>query len=108
MRSVIWVLVSTVNYKQADKIGRAVLKQKLCACYGIYPKLKSVYFWPPKSGRTEKSTGPLLVLETLPEKYGEISKTVKTLHSDTLPFIGKLKLDGIETEFYNWMRKEIK
>ncbi|MDE2311675.1 MAG: divalent-cation tolerance protein CutA [Patescibacteria group bacterium] len=106
-RKVIWVLVSTTSKKEAEKIGRAIIEQRLAACYGLYPKLKSVYFWPPKSDRLEESKGPLLVLETLPKHYARITSTVKKMHSDKLPFIGKITVDGIDKSFYNWMAREI-
>ena len=52
--TIIWVLVSTTSQKEAEKIGRAVLKKRLAACFGIYPRLKSFYFWP-ASRRLEHS-----------------------------------------------------
>lgn len=106
--SVVWVVVSTTSLREADKIGRAVLKARLAACYGLYPKLKSVYFWPPASGKLEQSAGPLLVLETLPKNYQKISALIKKLHSDQLPFVGRLAIDGIGKVFYNWINNEIK
>ena len=105
---VIWVLVSTTSNGQAEKIGRAILEQRLCACFGIYPRLKSMYFWPPKSNRLEQSQGPLLVLETLPKHAQKISQAVKKLHGDQAPFIGSIKVDNISPEFLEWMLGEIK
>lgn len=101
-------MVSTTGRREADKIGRAVLKARLAPCYGLYPKLASVYFWPPRSGRLEQSGGPLLVLETLPKNYAKIATAVKKLHSDKLPFVGKLRIDGISKEFRSWMDNEVK
>ena len=107
MKSVIWVLVSTASRKQAESIGKTLLKRRLAACYALYPKIKSVYFWPAGPYRLEQSYGPLLVLETLPKKYLAVTRLVKSLHSDSLPFIGKIKIDGIGKDFYNWMHREI-
>ena len=120
MRKVIWVLVSTKNNQEAEKIGTAVLQKRLSACFGIYPRFKSVYFWPastrgarrretgpPKSNKLETSRGPLLVLETLPENVQKISQTVKKLHSDQVPFIGWVTINNLNKEFYEWMRGEL-
>lgn len=108
MPKVIWVLVNSNSKQEADNIGKSLLKERMIACYGLIPRLKSVYFWPPQSHRLEQTKGPLLVLETLPNKYLKIVKRVKQLHSDAVPFIGKLKLDGVQADFYNWMKGEIR
>lgn len=107
MQAVIWILVNSNNVREAEKIGKAVLKARLCACYGLYPKYKSVYFWPPHTNRLEQNKGPLLVLETLPAKYPSIVKVVRRLHSDKVPFIGKIKIDGAQNDFYKWLKGEI-
>ena len=106
-REIIWVVVNTNSPKEAEKIGRAVLNKRLCACYGLIPRIKSVYFWPPKSGRLEISKGPLLTLETLPKHYGKIITLVKKLHSDKVPFIGQWEMEHVLADFYNWLKSEI-
>ena len=103
----IWVLASTNSNQQAKKIGTAVLKKRLAACFGIYPK-SSAYFWPPKSNRLEFSKGPMLILDTLPKHYQAASKLIKKLHSDQVPFIGKIVIDEVNKDFYNWLKGEVK
>lgn len=107
-REIIWVTISTTSVKEADKIGMAVLKQGLCACYSIIERKKSVYVWPPGSKKLEVSKGPLLILETLPKTYKKIIKVVKSLHSEKLPFIGQWEMENVEKDFYSWLQKEIK
>ena len=108
MPKVIWVLVNANSAKEAEKIGRAVLQKRLCACFGIIPRLKSVYFWPPRSHQLESSRGPFLVLETLPGKYQLIIKLVRKLHSDKVPFIGQLPIGGVQKDFFEWLVGELK
>jgi periplasmic divalent cation tolerance protein len=107
-REIIWVTVSTTSRKQAEKIGMAVLKKRLCACFSLLPKITSVYFWPPKTGRLEKSKGPLLILETLEKNYSKIVKEVKALHTEKVPFIGQWEMENVDKNFYNWLKLEIK
>lgn len=106
-REIIWVVVNTNSLKEAEKIGRAVLKKRLCACFGIIPRIKSVYYWPPKSNKLETSKGPLLTLETLPKHYSKITELVKSLHSDKVPFIGQWEMENVEKNFYNWLKAEV-
>ncbi len=107
-KSVIWVVVNSNSVKEADKIGKAILKERLCACYGIIPRIKSVYYWPPLSAKLEMSKGPLLTLETLPKNYLKITALVKKLHTDKVPFVGQFEFKNIESNFYSWLKNEIK
>lgn len=106
-REIIWVTVSTNSAREAEKIGRAVLQKRLCACYALMPKIKSVYYWPPKSGKIETSKGPLLILETFPKFYKKIVGLVKEMHSDQVPFIGQWEMENVQKDFYNWMKGEL-
>jgi periplasmic divalent cation tolerance protein len=105
---IIWILVNCNNNKEADKIGKQALKQRIADCYDIFPRLKSVYFWPPKSGRLETAKGALLVLETLPRYFKKTEKLVKKLHSDRLPFIGSIEINNVHPDFVKWMKGELK
>lgn len=105
---IIWVTVNTNSTKEAGKIGLSVLKARFCACYSIVPRIKSVYYWPPKSNKLETSRGPLLVLETLPKHYSKIVKLVKSVHSDKVPFIGQWEMENVEKNFYNWLKQELR
>lgn len=117
-REIIWIVVNTNSVKEADRIGMAVLKKRLCACFGIIPRVKSVYYWPPastrrlrrgepKSSKLEISRGPLLTLETLPRHYSAITKLVKSLHSDKVPFIAQWEMENVEKSFYKWLTNEL-
>lgn len=107
MNQVIWILVNCNNAKEAEKIGRKILKKGHCSCFDIIPRHLAVYFWPPKSGKIEKSKGATLILETFGEKYNLIKKEVKKLHSDKLPFIGFVEIKGLDREYAKWVGGEI-
>lgn len=106
-RKIIWVVISTNSLKEADKIGRICLQARLCVCYGVIPRIKSVYRWPPESNKIEMTKGPILTLETLDKQYQKIVKMVKKLHSDKLPFIGQLEIKRVSSEFYKWAKGEL-
>ena len=42
-REIIWAVVNTNSVKEADKLGLACLKKRLCACYAIFLQIKRVY-----------------------------------------------------------------
>ncbi len=108
MKAVIWVLVNSNNAKEAKFIGDQVLAARLAAGYSLISKSLNKYYWPPQSGKFETNTGPQLVLETLPKNYLKIVKLIKIIHSDKVPFMGRIRVDGVGMDFYAWMRGEIK
>jgi|SRR3989344_424346 len=102
------VVVNANSTKEAEKIGRAALRKRLIACYSLFPKIKSVYYWPPKSGKLETSKGPMLTMDTLPKHYNKIARLVKNLHSDKVPLIGQWEIENVTPDFYKWLKDEIK
>lgn len=105
---VIWVLVNCNNVKEAESIGRVMLKKRLASCFDIVPRHLAAYFWPPESGKIETSRGVILILETFERKYKPVFKEVKKVHSDKLPFIGFIDIKGIAPEYIKWMKGELK
>ena len=105
---IIWVLVNCNTESEANKIGRKVLEQRLIACFDIFPRSKTVYFWPPKSNKTATAKGAWLALETLPKYFKKIEKIIKKLHSDKLPFIGSIEIDNVHPDFLDWIKGELK
>lgn len=108
MSQVIWILVNCNSKKETESIGRIMLKKRLASCFEIVPRHLAAYFWPPKSGKIETSKGATLVLETFKEKYSSVTKEVKKIHSDKLPFIGFIEIKGIAKEYIDWVKGELK
>jgi len=106
MSRILWVLINCNSSVEAGRIGRAMLKKRLAACYDIFPRQKTAYFWPPRSGKITTGKGALLVLETLPAKQTAIRQLVVKLHSDQLPFIGSLAI-AVDRQYQRWVGQEI-
>jgi len=102
----IWVLVNCNSDEEGEKIGKSVLQKRLASCFDIFPRKLAKYFWPPKSGKIEKAGGCLLVIETLENKYKEVAKVVKSLHSNQLPFIGYIEILGVNDKYLKWIEDE--
>lgn len=102
------VLVDCDSVKEADNIGRRILKEQLAAGFDIFSRYKSNFFWPAKSGKIETKRGCLLIFKTLPKYFKELEKLIKEIHSEQLPFIGSIEVDNVSTEFGKWVREELK
>ena len=104
----IWVLVNCNSDEEGEKIGRTVLKKHLGGCFDIFPRKLTEYFWPPKSGKIEKAGGCLLIIETLLDKYKEVTKEARHFHVDQLPFIGYIQIHGVSNQYLKWLQGELK
>ncbi|MBI4136226.1 MAG: divalent-cation tolerance protein CutA [Candidatus Vogelbacteria bacterium] len=107
MEQHIWVLVNCNSSEEAEKIGRAILETRLGVCFDIFSRELSAYFWPAKSGRIETTKGALLIIETFKNHYASLKDRVKKMHSDELPFIAYLNIEGADEEFQAWMKGEL-
>jgi len=108
MAKAIWILVNCNSKKEAEKIGYHILKLRLASCFDIVPRFLAAYYWPPQSGKIERQRGATLILETFPDKYSQITRKVKKMHSDRLPFIGFIQIEGIDRNYLQWMKNELK
>ena len=104
---VLWVLVSCNRTTEAGRIGDAVLSARAAACFSVFPRSHSRFFWPPKSGKKAAVRGALLVLETVRGLFGAVDTIVRRHHSDTLPFIGALTIEHVAETYRAWMRGEL-
>ena len=104
----LWVLVNCATVAEAKTIGQRALKERLAACFDIFPRRAAAYFWPPRTGKIETARGCLLVLETLPKHFRALATLVKKLHRDQLPFIGSLEIGNVSANYHRWLRGELR
>lgn len=108
MRKIAWVLVNCRSARSANRLGTALLEERLIVCFDILPEKKTACFWPPRSGRIETSGGTMLVGVSLPEKYARVARRVRSLHEDETPFIGSLAIDRVNRDYYQWLVHELR
>ena len=108
MASLTWVLVNCATQEEARRIGDAALAARQVACFKVFPRALARYFWPPKSGKTQRARGTLLILETTRPHLPSIRDLVRRHHSDTLPFIGALRIEAVEPSYAQWLRGELR
>jgi len=105
---IVWILVNCNSAKEAVAIGKNLLKLRLLACFDVFPRLATYYFWPPKKNKIEAGKGCLLIMETVRKNFKQIEKLVKKLHSDKLPFIGSLEIGNINPNYAKWLQSELR
>ena len=78
------ILITAKDKKEADKIAKVLVKNKLAACVNIVGGIKSLFWW---EGKLDRAKEVLLLVKSRKEKLNKIIKAVKSSHSYTVPEI---------------------
>lgn len=100
----ILVYVTCKDTEEAKKISKNLLEKRLIACANMFP-INSMYWWEEKMNEDEEVA---LILKTKKEKFGEIKKEIKKVHSYKVPCILSFDIKQCDEDFLNWIKKEIK
>ncbi len=101
----ILVYVICKNKKEAEKIGRHLLKKRLVACAKVAGKVESQFWW---KGKIDKANEILLILASKEGKFSAIEKEILKLHSYEVPEIFSIKVDKVHRPYLGWLMGEIK
>ncbi len=99
------VYITTKDPKEAKKIARLLLKERLIACANIIPKIESAYWW---KGKIESHPEALLIGKTEKGLEKEIISFVKKHHSYTVPCVNFLPILKGNPDWLAWLEKETK
>ncbi len=99
------VLVTASHKKEAQKIGRELLKKKLVACVNISEKFNSLFWW---QGKIDQAQEVLLIIKSKKTKLAQIIKAVKSLHSYQTPEIIALPIVGGSKDYLGWIDESLR
>jgi periplasmic divalent cation tolerance protein len=106
MTDKIVVLVTCGSAKEARRIARAVVQQRMAACTNIVTTpVHSIYRW---KGKVESAEEFLLVIKTTQGRFAELKAAVKRLHSYDVPEIIALPIAAGGTNYLNWISESVK
>jgi len=98
------IQTTTNSYKEAKKIAKLLIKQKLAACVQI-TKIESIYEWDKKVCEDKEY---LLNIKTKKENYKKIKRKIKENHSYDLPEIIGTKIVSLSKEYKNFIMRTVK
>ncbi len=99
------VYVTARDLAEGRKIVQHLLAQKLAACVNIVSGVESHYHW---EGRLEQSAEVLLMIKTRKTLFERLSKSVKDVHSYSVPEIIALPIVEGEKNYLAWLGEETK
>lgn len=94
------VLVTGPSADEAERIGRALVEERLAACANLIPSISSAYWW---KGKIEEATEALLVLKTRQDLVERLVTRVRALHSYTVPEVIALPILGGNPDYLRWI-----
>ena len=98
------VVLVTCTDKQAREIANVLLKQRKAACVNIVPDVTSFFWW---QGNADSDRESLLIIKSKASLLNEIITLVKKVHSYDVPEIIALPIIGGNTEYLEWIDKEV-
>ena len=98
------VFITVKDPEEAQKIARALLKRRQAACVNIVADVSSHFWWKDKLDSARES---LLIVKTKESLLPELVKSVKKIHSYSIPEIIALPIVGGSRDYLEWIDSEV-
>src|SRR6185503_6419715 len=98
--SVVSVYVLFANAQEAERIGRAVVEERLAACINILVPVRSIYRW---QGSVETADEIAAVLKTSNAEADALITRIAGLHSYDVPCIVTWPIDKVLGSYADWV-----
>lgn len=98
------IQITAADEKEAMKIGRTLVEEKLAACVNIHP-VQSVYRW---QGKIEEESETALLVKTKAALVAEVIERVKELHSYQVPCVIALPIEKGNPDYLKWIEESTK
>ena len=90
------------DLREAKKIARTLVREKLAACVNVVPGVSSIYAW---KGKIEEGREVLLVLKSRSSLSKRLAARVKQLHSYEVPEVVTISIAAGNPDYLRWIRE---
>lgn len=97
-------LVTTGSTKEARKIAKTLVEERLAACVNVLPKIQSHYRW---KGAVQVDEECLLIIKSSRPHFVELRKAIEKLHSYKVPEIICLPIVEGADPYMNWLEESL-
>ena len=102
MRTV-FAYITCPTLAEAERIGRALVEERLAACVNLLPGMRSLYRW---QGRIDTADEVVLIAKTLRTRAVPLTKRVIALHPYSCPCVVLLPVVGGSAAYLRWLETE--
>ena len=103
MSDAFFIYVTAGSVEEAERIGRALVAERLAACANILPGMRSIYWW---DGKMEEASEAVLVLKSVRKNLEALTARVKALHSYAVPCVVALPIEAGNEDYLRWIATE--
>lgn len=104
-RKYMMVLTTTESEEEAEEISECLVEENLGACVQIYGPITSTYPW---EGEVMKSEEWICFVKTKADKFSDVEKKIKEIHSYEIPEIIALPIIEGSQEYIGWIDENLK
>ena len=98
------VLTTCGSAEDADRIARALLERRLCACVNIVPGVRSLYHW---QGKIEDDAELLLTIKTTEAAIEPLKTALAEIHPYDVPELVVLPVEGGSAAYLDWIAANV-
>ena len=98
------IMVTTGGRDDAERLGEALVVERLAACCSVIPTVHSFYYWDDQLQREHEA---LLLIKTLESLAGEVQEFVRSHHAYDVPEILQVPIEGGSSAYLNWLEKQV-
>lgn len=100
--SVVSVYAVFANAEEAERIGRAVVEERLAACINILGTIRSIYRW---KGAVETSDEAAAIFKTTHARTDALIARIAALHSYDVPCVVTWQVEQILQNYADWVEE---
>lgn len=104
MESIV-ILCTTNSQESALNIAQTLVKNKLCACVNIVPKVYSVYSWKDKIETDEEY---LMIIKTKKDLFEKVNNKIQEIHPYEVPEVISLDITEGSKSYLDWIVSNVK
>jgi periplasmic divalent cation tolerance protein len=102
--SIVSIYAVFADAEEAERIGRAVVEERLAACINILAPIRSIYRW---QGKVESAQEVAAILKTRDDSVDALIARIATLHSYDVPCIATWPIDKILGRYAAWIEENV-
>lgn len=99
----VFVYMTAGSRAEAERIGRALVEERLAACVNILPGMTSIYRW---KGAVESAAELVVIAKTRSALVDPLTRRVKELHSYEVPCVVEIPVGGGNPDYLRWLAAE--
>ena len=102
--SIVSVYAVFANVDEAERIGRAMVEERLAACVNLLGSIRSIYRW---QAAVESAAEFVAIFKTTDSNAGALIARIAALHSYDVPCVTTWPIDDALPAYAEWVAESV-